>query len=885
MQQRSLQRDTLLRHVVQVAYTETDRLRPAWMQGPLSDDQLQQFDRLLAAADRIRGDYDSRACAFLRAQRARLTGDDEGYQALQARAAEIAIDSPSESYLEAVRLMTARQWGDALELLTTLADRDGIPSGLRWTMMGRNLYNAGQYEEAKLSITQSIEHAPRASRLWYMRGLCYHRLEEYARAESDFDRTIELEPTFVPAWLQRGVCRLTLGRMDEGVADLTKGLELSPGHAKILINRSEAYRELGRMEEADQDMQEAIHSQNVSPASLYYRGKKLMKIDPVQALADFQQSFLLDPDLVSALTHAARTLSTKLGKPEEALQILDRVIELDPDNETATIDRSVLLAQLGRRREALRDLQEALKPPNHDRTLYQAACTNALLNRPRMAVTRLAQAIQNGYKADNAATDEDLEVNSRHGRFPGDHESLLSRESESSCQRTCSPIVTLDSSLRVQQFATSIKPHKCPQMSDTARQRRPIFNRWSPRRLLAAFGTPWPEPRDLTISFPADGVQVGTYSNDIRETLDQVADRQQWEELALRALQTWSIHADINVGLRNDYDLDFGTPGLAVSDPRFGDFRIGAFPQTGLVASSVPFQTDAGTYSGDLLLNSNEQFKYHNWENGVAPDPSTLGPDDRDLFSILLHESGNTLGLDDNLMDWSVMFRQYTVPKGVLTAQDINDIQALYGARTDPYELTDNGQLQAATLIPAPIGFDLAAAVIRTRGSLINAADVDHYEIIPIAGQDTATIRLNASGISLLNARIEILNSQGRVLKQAQAASVFENDSTLHITELGKHAVIYVRVTAADPNDVYSVGDYELEIDYRAAAIQAADPVAGNYDAGADSLFANFALVDSEIGLPTKRKVKQKWSADCCPTPTLDTNSSHPFPPPPTLTS
>ncbi len=270
-QQRRLQRDTLLRHVVQVAFTETDRLRPALLKGPLTDDELQQLDQLITAAERIRGDYKSRACAFLLAERARLAGDDESFQALQSQASKIAVDCDSESYLEAVRLMTVRQWSDALELLTALADRNSIPSGLRWTMMGRNQFNAGQYEEAKLSITQSIEHAPQASRLWFMRGLCYQRLKKHARAESDFDRTLELEPTFVPAWLYRGMCRLSLNKMEEGISDLSKGLEFSPGHAQLLINRSDAYRELGRTQEAEQDMTEAIRSNNVSSASLYSR--------------------------------------------------------------------------------------------------------------------------------------------------------------------------------------------------------------------------------------------------------------------------------------------------------------------------------------------------------------------------------------------------------------------------------------------------------------------------------------------------------------------------------------------------------------------------------------------------------------------------------------
>ena len=407
--QLAIQRNTFLRHIVQVAWTESDRLRADRMQAPLSADQLLRFDQLLTAAARISADKPSRACAFLQAKRAQLAGDIPAFERLQSKAARIAIDSDSESYLEAVRLMTERKWSVALEKLTVLADRNSIPSSLRWTMMGRAQYNSRQYEEAKLSITQSLEYAPQASRLWFMRGLCYQRLKQAARAESDFSKTLDLEPTFVPAWTSRAVSRLSQRKMKEGIADLTKGLQLSPGHAQILINRSEAYYALGMTSKAEHDIEEAIKSENVSSASVYSRGRKLMDLDPEQALADFHLAFKLDPERVSALTLGARTLSTRLNRTDEAIELLTKAIELKPEYETARADRSVLYAQLGRKEAALRDLSVALKPPNYDRTLYQATCTNALLNRPRRAITLLAQAIQAGYKADRLATDPDLE--------------------------------------------------------------------------------------------------------------------------------------------------------------------------------------------------------------------------------------------------------------------------------------------------------------------------------------------------------------------------------------------------------------------------------------------------------------------------------------------
>ncbi|MEL6108964.1 MAG: matrixin family metalloprotease [Planctomycetota bacterium] len=367
------------------------------------------------------------------------------------------------------------------------------------------------------------------------------------------------------------------------------------------------------------------------------------------------------------------------------------------------------------------------------------------------------------------------------------------------------------------------------------------------RRLLAVFGTAWPNPRDLTVSFPADGVSAGGQENQINALLDGTSSRIEWQELALRAYQTWSIHADINVGLRNDYNLDFGTPGLTTGDPRFGEFRIGAIPQTGLSASAVPYQAAAGTYSGDLFLNSNHNFQFHDWAGGQGPE--TSDPANRDIFSLFLHEIGNTLGIDDNELEWSVMFGQYTVPKGILSAEDIDAIQAIYGERTDPYETVDNGTVQFATDVPVPLGFDPSTGVLSTRGSLLNGSDDDFYKITPLEGQSSATLRLRASGISLLVGRLEVIDSSGTVVAEANADSVFDNDVSLQLSGLDQYDQLYVRVAASDSEDIYGIGDYELELDYRDDTAQASDPVAGAHDSGPDTLFANFGLVDSEAGL------------------------------------
>ena len=386
-------------------------------------------------------------------------------------------------------------------------------------------------------------------------------------------------------------------------------------------------------------------------------------------------------------------------------------------------------------------------------------------------------------------------------------------------------------------------------MSTLLRHRRPAgksieFESLEARRLLAGFGTPWPNAKALSISFPADGVAIGSETNNLHATLDQISPRESWQELALRAFQTWAVHADINVAVRNDHNNDFGAPGLTTGDPRFGDFRIGAFPQYGVLANSLPFQTIAGSYSGDILLNSNETFAYHDWSSGTEPAPST---DHRDLFSLLLHEAGNSLGIDDNLLSWTVMYRQYTVPKGLLTQHDIDEIQALYGPRTDPDEYSSNDALATATLLPTPIGFQPASDVNRTRGSLVSSADVDYYELVPLAGQDEVTLRLRVAGISLLMSQFQVFDEAGNLLHDATAASALDNDHSFTITDLAGRSKLFVRVAAADV-DVFSVGDYQLEVDYRSSAAQATDPIPAPIDGGPGALNTHYLLADSELG-------------------------------------
>lgn len=136
------------------------------------------------------------------------------------------------------------------------------------------------------------------------------------------------------------------------------------------------------------------------------------------------------------------------------------------------------------------------------------------------------------------------------------------------------------------------------------------------------------------------------------------------------------------------------------------------------------------------------------------------------------------------------------------------------------------------------------------------------------------TIRLRANGISLLKSSLVVTDARGAVIAHAEADSIFDNNLELEIGSLGDHRSLFVRV-AGNGTDVFTVGDYELEIDYRAKELQpSSDPLIYDADAvddddsqtpylptqSVDQIFASAGLIDRERGANNTRSKATRLS-------------------------
>src|SRR5688500_17649034 len=154
-----------------------------------------------------------------------------------------------------------------------------------------------------------------------------------------------------------------------------------------------------------------------------------------------------------------------------------------------------------------------------------------------------------------------------------------------------------------------------------------FLERLEDRCTPVTWGTPWPDASHLTLSFAPDGTQVGPNASNLFASLNAIGPTALWQREVVRAFQTSAVNANINLSVVPDSGLAFGTTGAIQSDARFGDIRIGAYRMAfDAEATASAFQLEAGTWSGDVAVNTAAGF-------GIQ------GAGRYDLFSVLLHEA------------------------------------------------------------------------------------------------------------------------------------------------------------------------------------------------------------------------------------------------------
>jgi hypothetical protein len=316
------------------------------------------------------------------------------------------------------------------------------------------------------------------------------------------------------------------------------------------------------------------------------------------------------------------------------------------------------------------------------------------------------------------------------------------------------------------------------------------------RTVPTALGSPWPAPESLTLSFAPDGTRVGDSVSNLTGLLGSAGSTAEWQREILRAFQTWAVHTNANIGLVADGGAAFGTPGHIEGDFRFGDIRIGSLPLSNdSLANGSAFDWRIGTWSGDVLFNSRFPF-------AIDPSSPTTAAD---LFTVALHEAGHVFGMTHSDDPRSPLFEAYTGAKTGLTAADIAALQSFYGTRqADEHEgRWGNDSFWTATPVDALTGAARLTADI-------GANDTDTYSLLNTSLLGTLAVKVKTSGISLLQAKVSVYDSWGRLLA-SKTASGPGQDVELELPRSLLNLGYRVRVTGAT-DGVFGIGGYEMSV-------------------------------------------------------------------------
>jgi hypothetical protein len=237
-----------------------------------------------------------------------------------------------------------------------------------------------------------------------------------------------------------------------------------------------------------------------------------------------------------------------------------------------------------------------------------------------------------------------------------------------------------------------------------------------------------------------------------------------------------------------------------------------------------------------VIFNSSDMFAINPPPGSGLPTPPTLPI--YDLYSVALHEAGHALGLAGNTTDqYSAMFEFYNRdqrngPNG-LNATDITGIpgtpgmQSLYGPPSSveiqddapnhslatAEDLLEEGfeEFAAHAVYPGTTPNEGSLTLLTVDSTVLTPGEMDYFRYQATLDAPNFTVSLQTSGISLLDAKLTVLDAVGNLVQSTVALDPMHGNLSIRIANANAGAVYYFKVEGGSA-DVFGVGNYRLAV-------------------------------------------------------------------------
>jgi tetratricopeptide (TPR) repeat protein len=220
-------------------------------------------------------------------------------------------------------------------------------SDLRMQLVGL-LVGAGRWREAVVELEEAARREPLEPGVQFELG---RALVETGRPEEGiaaFRRSLELAPGQSVAHANVGIALSKLGRRDEAIAEFRESLDLNPFSAEVHYHLGNELAAAGRRDEAAAAFEEAIRVEPKYVEPRVHLGNLCNERgDWAKAVEWYEKALAIDAKHVTALYNLAGSLGN-LGRLDEAIAALERLLEENPGHELARERLRVLREMKGR---------------------------------------------------------------------------------------------------------------------------------------------------------------------------------------------------------------------------------------------------------------------------------------------------------------------------------------------------------------------------------------------------------------------------------------------------------------------------------------------------------------------------------------------------------
>ncbi len=250
-----------------------------------------------------------------------------------------------------------------------LSHKDDLPVTLRLASL---MYDAEEYDEAKVYYERALRLAPQRGDLQYHLGLIYTQLDQpdmaiphyltalnqdpdnldvitnlgysYLRmgalnkAITSFFRAAEMDPLTAERHNMLGMTYLKANMLEDAVLALKEAVRLAPKEAAYNFNLAEAYQQIGDTDKAYAQYDNAVQSETVTGDDKYTQGKVYYRMGLYDDAIKSYRRALWDTDdkLKEANTHLALGYAYEAnGQQWKAKNAFQNYLKIVPDGENA----------------------------------------------------------------------------------------------------------------------------------------------------------------------------------------------------------------------------------------------------------------------------------------------------------------------------------------------------------------------------------------------------------------------------------------------------------------------------------------------------------------------------------------------------------------------